>query len=456
MKKNLVLLITGCFVWLMSSCLGDDNDNTEYVLPKNCQIATFTLSHDSISDLGDVKFSIDQLNGLIFNMDSLPYGTKLEKAICKIEYVSSSAVSSLKVMQEAVGDTIDWNGTDSLDFSKPVKFQVIAYDGVTKKEYISKINIHTVIPDTLEWSLYATEITGQTMKEQKVIMVPYEGRDCYFLYAQPAGTSLPYRLFYSEVSDMKTWTPLELLGLPTDKIILSQITEYEGTYYVPSTDGILYASPAGRSWSPVADAPYISYVLGDVKEGGRQTSAMSVIVKEDDILKFGARDSKGAWTIGNAVPENFPVSGFGKENYASLYNSYLMVVGGRTANNQLSNYSWGTIDGVDWALLTDENSNYFIKREGVMVTAYDDKIYLIGGIDAAGKAYSDIYETIDKGLTWSLVDSMIVLPNTYRERGFSSIIVDKDQYISIFGGKMSTNGNVMQEIWRGRINRLAF
>lgn len=457
MKNNLVLLITGCFVWLMTSCLGNDDNNTEYVLPKNCQIGTFTLSHDSIKDLDKVKFTIDQLNGEIFNMDSLPYGTLLKKAICKITYVSESAVGGLKVMQEASNDTIDWNGTDSLDFSKPVKFLVTAYDGVTTKLYTSRVNTHQLNPDTLEWSLFATQITGQTMREQKVIPVTYNERDCYFLYAQPAGLNLPYRLFYSEVSDMKSWKELTLEGLDVaNEIIFSQLTEYEGMFYLPSANGTLYGSSSGISWTPVAEAPYVSYILGDVKEGGRQTSALAAIVKDNDVLKFAARDNKGIWTTGEDVPANFPLIGFGKENYTSYYNSYLMVVGGKTKDNQLTNYSWGTIDGTHWALLTDEDSNYFGKREGVMVTTYDDKIYLFGGIDAAGKAYKDIYETIDKGLTWSLVDSMIIFPPTYRERGYASIVVDKEKYINIFGGKMTSNGNVMQEIWRGRINRLGF
>jgi hypothetical protein len=94
--------------------------------------------------------------------------------------------------------------------------------------------------------------------------------------------------------------------------------------------------------------------------------------------------------------------------------------------------------------------------EGIMVKTYDDKIYMIGGIDATGKASTVIYETVDKGVTWASVDSMIILPDTYRGRGFGSIMVDKDQYLNIIGGKMSYRGNVMQEIWRGRINRLAY
>lgn len=456
MNKKLALLLAVSFVGLMSSCLGDDSSTQGYVMPKNNQIGSFSLTNDSIPELKNTKFYIDQINGQIFNLDSLPYGSKLTKAICTLEYVNASAVSQLKVVQEAVGDTIEWNTTDSLDFSKPVKFIVTAYDGVTTKSYNAFVNIHTIMPDTLEWNLYATEVTGQIMRDQKVINANYQGREVYFLYGQPAGISLPYRLYYSGVDDMRSWTEIPLNGFSPDEIRLSQMTRFNNYYFVPSISGSLYRSSDGINWTAMEDIPKVAYILGLVKAGGNQPSVLATIVEQDGQLLFASLDEGGVWVTGETVPEEFPLTGFGNENFTSMFNTYLMVVGGRTANNRLVNSSWGTIDGTGWALLTDEEANYFENREGSMVTAYDDKIYMIGGFDAAGKAYKDIYETIDRGVTWFPVDSMIILPPTYRERGFGSIIVDKDQFITIFGGQMSPNGNVLQEIWRGRINRLGF
>ena len=96
----------------------------------------------------------------------------------------------------------------------------------------------------------------------------------------------------------------------------------------------------------------------------------------------------------------------------------------------------------------------FTKREGAMITNYDDKFFLIGGIDASNKALKDMYQSIDYGISWSLIDSMVVLPTDYAARGFSSIIVDKENFVNIFGGKISTGSNDLNQLWRGRINRL--
>lgn len=458
MRNNLVLFATGCLVWLMSSCMGDSSSYEYDEVPKNCQISSFTLSHDTISGLSDVKFTIDQLNGRIYNMDSLAYGLKVGKVICKIEYMNSNSVSSLKVIQEAVGDTIDWNASDSLDFSKPVKFIVGAYDGIVTKTYVAHVNVHTLVPDSMTWGMHTNHITGVIMKEQKAIQTTYNGRDCYFLYAQPAGLDLPYRLYYSEVTDMKSWTELSLQGLdPADPVILSQLTEYEGTYYLPSVNGTLYRSYDGLEWAPIViDIPQVFSILGDVEEGGRQESVLALIIRQGDILQFASMNKDRVLSLGDEVPPEFPLIGFGKENFTSMYHEYLMVVGGKDGNNRLSNSAWGTMDGKSWALLTDEQADYFTPKEGLMVQAYADKILAIGGIDATGRASREIYQTLDKGLTWSLVDSLIVLPETYRARGYASVLVDKDQFISIIGGKTTPNGNELDDIWRGRINRLSY
>jgi len=456
MKSKLVLLLTGCLVWLMSSCLGDDSYSYEYELPRNCQLATFTLSHDTIPTLAKTKFTIDQLGGLVFNLDSLPYGTKMGKVICKVTYVSSSAVSGIQVIQEAVGDTINWNGTDSLDFSQPVRFIVHSYDGTVTKRYDASVNVHTLVPDSLVWSLHANRVTPQTMKEQTVIQHTYQGSDAYFLYGEPAGTDLPYRLYYSPVTDAKNWTEITLEGLPTGQLHLSQMTEYEGLLYVPSTTGVVYQSIDGQYWGMLEHSPSVSYLLGSINAGDHQGSALATIINVGGQLKFAAMSETRVWTSGMDVPDEFPINGFGNENFKAMYYDYLMLVGGRTADNQLVNSAWATLDGKSWAILTDEASHYFERMEGAMVKAYDDKIYMIGGINAAGQASKYIYETIDKGVTWAKVDSMVTLPETFRERGFGSILVDREQYLTIFGGKMTSNGNVIQEIWKGRINKFAY
>ena len=78
-----------------------------------------------------------------------------------------------------------------------------------------------------------------------------------------------------------------------------------------------------------------------------------------------------------------------------------------------------------WVLLTDMESDYFDKREGVMLSAYDDKFCMVGGIDEVNKAHKDIYFSIDGGVSWTLSDTLTVMPVDYKARGFASVQVKR-------------------------------
>ena len=134
MKNRIVLFVAGCIALFLSSCL--NSDDQEYEIPKDCQITAFSVDHDSIlgGKLDTVKFVIDQVNGRIFNPDSLPFGTEIEKVVCTVSVATGTY--TIEVTQDALPDsTFYWNREDSLDFSKPVKFVTAAYDGITKKTY---------------------------------------------------------------------------------------------------------------------------------------------------------------------------------------------------------------------------------------------------------------------------------------------------------------------------------
>ena len=178
MKNKLVLFITGCFALVLSSCLkSDEIVGVEAI--KNCQIHTFSLSHDSVSGLDTVKFTIDQLTGRIFNIDSLPFGTKIEKVVCKIGFANSSVIGGVEASPEAYPDSTYYLSSlsDSIDFSAPVKFVVHAYDQVTTKVYMAQVNIHQVVPDSMVWSMYANPMIGITVKDQKVVTYDYNGSE---------------------------------------------------------------------------------------------------------------------------------------------------------------------------------------------------------------------------------------------------------------------------------------
>ena len=142
-----------------------------------------------------------------------------------------------------------------------------------------------------------------------------------------------------------------MTGLPSDGLLISQITEYNNALYVPATNGTLYRSEDGLTWSAVENAPSVKYVLGSVKQGTKQPSALATIVDQEGKLAFYAMNESMEWIAGDAVPSGFPVTGFSNLQYAAMYHEYLMTASGRTVDNQVVNTTWATMDGISWALM---------------------------------------------------------------------------------------------------------
>ena len=108
MKNKIFLWLTGCLALTLVSCLGNNEwDDVPYEVDMNCQILSFSVESDSLPALNDVRFTIDQINEHIMNLDSMDFGTVIEdKVIATIE--RGNYVSKIQVIPEATGDTIDW------------------------------------------------------------------------------------------------------------------------------------------------------------------------------------------------------------------------------------------------------------------------------------------------------------------------------------------------------------
>ena len=447
-------LLMGGVLFLMSSCLGgNNNDGIDDWILSNAQIATFSLSNDSIEGLSNVKFTIDQINGKIFNKDSMPYGTAINhKVLCALSWDNGSlGVSSALFIPQSTGDSVWWTESDSIDFSAPVAITVYPLDGLSTKVYEAKLNIHQVNPDTMIWHKYASLISGKTFKDMKVIS--YE--DSYYMFVEESGI---YRLYKTDMADMINWEEVVLTDFP-DKAVLSQITVCEGDLYVMTEDGVLFCSLAGQnpdggqSWVQVDGIPKMKTLLGCLPENtiSGRTTVLSGIADEGGVLYFVSINKNKEYKIGTIVSETFPISGFGGFSYELMYHPRFVICSGRDSKGNLSGNAWSTMDALTWIPLSNIS---FSPREGAAVSYYDDCFFVIGGIDAFGATLNDIFYSKDHGVSW--VNTDYVMAEEYTARGFASVFVDKNNYILLFGGKAGKDENILNELWRGRINRLGF
>lgn len=447
-KIKICGLLLGGLFFLMTSCLdGDDTDVDNWRLG-NAQIASFSLSHDSIEALANVKFTIDQINGKIYNKDSMPFGTVLyEKVLCEVSFDESSLGVAGILFIEQSGDSI-WSTSDSIDFAAPVSITVYPYDGVSTKTYEAKVNIHQVNPDTMVWQGHSGLVSGHTFQDMKVIA----HGDRYYMYTQESGA---YSLYQASVADVKNWEKQTLTGFP-EKAVLSQIVLFEGTLYILSDGGDLFYSSDRQTWLKAEGLPPITTLIGSLPKNtvNGRPAVLAGITTDDGVSRYIALTENRSWEVGTIVPDAFPVSGFSGLDYELMYHTRLVIASGRMANDDLSDKAWTTMDGLSWAPLS-VGQQTFSAREGASIAFYDDRIFLFGGIDADGAALNDIYFSKDNGITWA-TDTIYMMPEDYQARGFSSICVDKNNYILLFGGKAGSSTPILNELWRGRINRLGF
>lgn len=450
MKNKLLLLLTSCLIVSLVSCLDSDNNvDTNYELT-NCQIATFSVGNDSVPGVSSLKFVIDQLSGYIYNEDSMAFGSVLdEKLVTTVTLASAYAYT--QAFPEATGDTITLSSSDSIDYSKPVKMVVHSVDGLSTKTYHIWINIHQVNPDTMVWTRESAALLPAAVTGQKVIA----WGDQYYMYVKPSSVN-EYKLYSASPESAASWKELALTGLPAEELYLSQLTVFNKMLYLPAASGTLYRSTDGQNWLAVNGAPAIKAILGDIKEGAVNKPALAAIVSNEGTLQFAGMSVEGEWTAGDKVPAGFPVSGFGNVCFLSMHFQRLLVLGGKDSNDKLLGSAWATMDGLSWAVQTDDQNPPFEGITGIAVAAYDDKFYAFGGIDASNKAHNEIYRSKDNGVSWAVTDSLVQMPADFKARGYSSVIVDKDNYMLLFGGKETTGTSDLNDLWRGRINRLGF
>lgn len=433
----------------LSSCL-DSDDNYEF--SSDATIHAFGI--DTIHGK-HYKFTIDQLNRLIYNRDSLPVGsdTIIDRILIDTMTVtgwitSGSPTDTVFVMS----DSVDLRPAMNNDAG--MLFKAHAADGVTVREYKLKVNVHLQDPDSLVWTdmqkrgnIFSNTIN---LGQQKAVVLGDE----LFVYTS---NSTAYKT--STAPDKYNWSKVNVSNLPSD-VKLTSAVEYNNALYMVTESKRVFSSTNGGAWTEVT-------TLGDnviVLINGF-SDRLSGIVEINGKQYFNiCKDGKN-WeaenTADNLTLEEVP-AGFPTENISTTQTSTgngveKVVLAGMPLANEKETIPWFSLDGKGWASLA--NTVYDTYCPGMVNPAimyYGDMFYCFGGeLDA-------IYNSIT-GIAWSKTETKFLLPQEFKGKGAYSIIVEptKDKTVApadkrdfiwvVFGGNGTKN-----EVWRGRLNRLGF
>jgi hypothetical protein len=476
----------------LSSCNSKTEEELEGTISTEVEVTDFYLKANSkvMSNLDSVFFSLDLDNGLIYNADSLPVGTSVDKLIPMITYPSTVTKATITMSGGTTreGD-VDYltNPSDSIDFTGKVYFTLVAEDGSTSKTYQIKVNVHKMDPDSLWWDNMAVAKLPSRLSSPKNQKSLSHADKVYSLIEESDGsytmssTSHPHNGVWSKQMPEFTFVPE-----------LRSFTATEDKFYILSQQGELYSSADGLTWSNTGNV-WLSIVggFGTKLQGIRYNGSENVHTQYplDGFTEY-------------ALESNFPVSGFSAMgSYSSQWADDVLglITGGRCANGSYIGSTWA-YDGEQWANISNLAAPatvdgtlipyYAYLQNGSQWLTNEFSVWLyIGGKLADGSLNRDVYMSYDNGVNWILAPDNMALPEymptmqqidfavvdtpmqasfapeVWSQKGDTAkrIIYDINgyeiswncPYIYLFGG-CNANGTLYNTIWRGVINRMSF
>lgn len=430
---------------LMSSCLGS-NDHTDS--SPQCAIVAFSVGnitsnvtvkkYDSKGNatdtivartiLGsDIYFNIDQLNGYIHVVDSLPDWANITRVM---PYFTSQG--NVYAKQNAEDDIFYplSSGRDSLDFSKTVELLCVSTNGLSSRTYTVDLYKHQVSTDTLKWTEKTSDLA--IAGSSKV----FYADEKVFVFSQNAEGE-PVVTFAND-DDATTWSVP--VTIPVDG---GSITYFNNKFYGLGDDGYIYTSTPAQlaaTWEKASNQTVTRLLAADAYylyayDGG-------AIIATNDLSEW---EPQGMTDL-DMLPESNCHSAF----YASNTNSSLCtaVMAGLSSNNDKNGVSWYKVSSQeespnqDWTYIqvTADNPYGLPHLANFSMTYYKRALYAIG---AESGNYKYLYRSDDNGITWHPQTKMYPVPsNLDAANGAASIAaVGKELWIIQENGK----------VWQGSI-----
>ena len=428
-------MMLAAVIGLAASCISDDEvDSTSECFINGFAIKDITSTLHTLTKEGidstyqltiggsNVKFNIDQVNGRIYTVDSLPSWTDLSRVVPSIGYSGN-----LYVMIDSVYYPITGSG-DSLNMTQPINLIVVSTDGTSIKHYTAEISLATVNTDSLLW----TRLTDSNIQLTEVKRLTTFAEKMYAFGTYGSNEAL------CTSTDGENWTTPQPLS--TD-ISTNSICTLGTLFYATDTDGIINTSTDGENWNASSQA--VERLLG-------ADNFCIYAIKEGKIM--ATTDLNQWYTAGTKNLDNLPQSCVSLITYPTHTNPNLMVdvMAGLnpTQNNAVTWYkvsateTSGSNQQWDYISITSENNYALPALDGLTICHFNNALYATGGTN------KHFYRSDDNGITWHQVTRYQFPPQDMRTNVTATTLV--------------WNGNVwmMQateagpvSVWRGKLNK---
>ncbi|MGC3977318.1 MAG: DUF6242 domain-containing protein [Paludibacteraceae bacterium] len=448
--KNIIFFISIIIVFV--SCNLNSSDTTN--VSDNATITAFYINdNDSSEDASSAVFTITTGYDVdsIYNVDSLPYKTRVDSLIPSITTYSTSGF--------IINDTLTYylSVTKAIDFTKKVKITNVATDGTSKKDYVIDLRVHKVDPYLHIWEKTNSIISSSIFENQKAVFF----KNKFYFYT---GSEVGNYVYTS--SDTRSWSNSNsVTGLPFG-VSLQNIDTLNttgnpqaNTLYLISNK-LLYVSSDGENWSLKATDNKYDFIATLCQYQNR----LYAVGQEKTTYSYRIISSANGidWEqTSNEFAQNFPISGFGVTTFKPKYGSNkIVVVGGYNASGEKLNTRWTTEDGYYWVNLQHQKSPLSPIAD-VALAYYGSKLLLIGGVNKENSILVDTLQlsnSLDEGLTWTVPDTaQNKIPTTFKRRKKASIILKRsEQALFIIGGVGAGINEPLSDVWKVKVNYYGF
>lgn len=427
---------------LVTSCLKDE----EILTQPECVITDFAVNDIEtevtikLSDGRDstitrviggetVKFNINQIKNEIYSVDSLPKWADITGIVPRI------STTGLVYVKEADDTEYKYfsSGNDSIDFTNPVKFLVVATDGISRKEYTARISKREGETDSLAWHKVEGVDLQLDGKHHSVVCA-----DRIYVFAENNGA--PTVTSSSFLSDGASWRKPGLMTCEQGVMDWEGVVVFKDNLYAINSEGKICRSTneeRGETWSVVSNRTFSRLLSAD----------RNYIYACDDNGIWGSTDLLNWKDCGTADLDMLPETNFISLSYPSKTNPSISmsVMGGLSANNDNNAVIWFKVSSKDedtdqkwnYIQVTEENKYGCPKMANLSMAHYKNEIYAIGGNKEG------LYISADNGISWHLQTRKRMLPAGIVGEDTPASIVSGDGYIWI----IQSGGTV----WRGKL-----
>lgn len=501
MKRKLPLyMLLAAFVGApLASCNEDkddeENDTVEVQVTSSMAVNSFSLSADKnvLANLDSVFFTIDLANAVVFNADSLPKGTKINKLVAQIGLPTVSEATLTFTGADGSTQSIDYltRKNDTIDFShNDVKLHLVDYTGRYSRDYSIKVNVHTMVADSLFWDEAAMRALPTSLSDAVEQHTVDAGGSVLCFTRSASGCCVS-----SADDPAGDWTD-KASNLPADALINS-ITATPDAVFAVTTDGrLLTSADNGVNWTALSAR--MNHILG------AYGSTLLGVRKGDDGVYYHT-----TYPASTEVPVDakFPVVGTSQAvTYTNEWSTepMLMLVGGATSSGALTGATWA-YDGNTWGCISPDGipamegvclvPYYSYKVSTQWVASEVSTLVAIGGRLTDGKVNPYVYISLNRGLNWVKADRCMQLPDYLEPVAYAQSVVRsatlttrsasprgwRDMpvnglpvwyrgsqsrasvpvtswdcpYIYLFGGE-TQQSRLSAKVWRGVINRMTF